>query len=388
MKKFLSAIIILALALTLALSLASCTATESTAVGEATLTNYKKDQPARRSDSEIEDLISVEFGYSAYSISLHESAPEYLDGLYYSGENVYFAYLRVYNDYGLLEAEVIAKIYPDRPFEYSYLTILGSTTDRLYRALQQAANYVLLNDIDENKISDLVWDKFAEINGYCSSYRGYHTYEKGVSDLYYSDEFNTYIAYINTFGMTSYNTGVMAFVVIRDDIILEVDVLAYCFAEDIDDFPGEYDVEVFFEQFIGYNCNDRGQYAYPIENCNGICNDFISAMNDTVYLKLKMSDNWFDQLRYLLATNPIYWLIVALIVIAAVILVASHLLVPVLLITIFVLLIIIIIISICKKKHKKRLRALRKELAEADEAKVESEETKEEPEKEANEKAE
>ena len=386
MKKFLSAIIILALALTLALSLASCTATESTAVGEATLTNYKKDQPARRSDSEIEDLISVEFGYSAYSISLHESAPEYLDGLYYSGENVYFAYLRVYDDYGLLEAEVIAKIYPDRPFEYSYLTILGSTTDRLYRALQQAANYVLLNDIDENKISDLVWDKFAEINGYCSSYRGYHTYEKGVSDLYYSDEFNTYIAYINTFGMMSYNTGVMAFVVIRDNIILEVDVLAYCFAEDIDDFPGEYDVEVFFEQFIGID--PRNDHMYPLDGYATVSNDFINSLQDIQMVMLKMSDNWFDQLRYLLGTSPIYWLIVAIIVIAAVILVASHLLVPVLLITIFVLLIIIIIISICKKKHKKRLRALRKELAEADEAKVESEETKEDPEKEANEKAE
>ena len=386
MKKFLSAIIILALALTLALSLASCTATESTAVGEATLTNYKKDQPARRSDSEIEDLISVEFGYSAYSISLHESAPEYLDGLYYSGENVYFAYLRVYDDYGLLEAEVIAKIYPDRPFEYSYLTILGSTTDRLYRALQQAANYVLLNDIDENKISDLVWDKFAEINGYCSSYRGYHTYEKGVSDLYYSDEFNTYIAYINTFGMMSYNTGVMAFVVIRDNIILEVDVLAYCFAEDIDNFPGESDVEVFFKHFIGID--PRNDHMYPLDGYATVSNDFISSLQDIQMVMLKMSDNWFDQLRYLLGTSPIYWLIVAIIVIAAVILVASHLLVPVLLITIFVLLIIIIIISICKKKHKKRLRALRKELAEADEAKVESEETKEDPEKEANEKAE
>ena len=361
MKKFLSAIIIMALSLTLIFSLASCATEDSTSVGDATLTSYKKGEPMRRSESEIEALISVEFGYSAYSIRLHEAAPEYLDGLYYSDENVYFAYLNVYDDYGLLEAEVIAKIYPDRPFEYSYLTIHGSTTERVQKALQQTSNYILSNTLDENRINQLIWDKFIEINGYCNSYRGYHTYEKGVSDLYYSEEFNTYIVYIDTFGMRSYNTGIKALVVIRDDIVLEIDVLAYCFAEDIDAFPGEYDVEVFFEQFIGID--PRNDHMYPLDGYVTVSNDFIDALNESYYLRLVMSDRWIDQFKFHFRgeMHPVFILLIAVIVIVCLIVGASYLLLPGLLLTAFILFIIILIIAISKRKFKKRLRAFKKE---------------------------
>ena len=363
MKKFLSAIIIMALSLTLIFSLASCATDDSTSVGDATLTSYKKGEPMRRSDEEIEKFISTEFGTDASNVTLRDDAPEFLEGLYCSYDNVYFAYLKVLNEGGNIEAEFVVRIFPDDIFNYeAYVAITTFyNTERVQKALQQTSNYILSNTLDESRINQLVWDKFAEINGYCNSYRGYHTYEKGVSDLYYSDEFNTYIAYIDTFGMRSYNTGIKALVVIRDDIVLEIDVLAYCFAEDIDDFPGEYDVEVFFEQFIGID--PRNDHMYPLDGYVTVSNDFIDALNESYYLRLAMSDRWIDQFRFHFRgeMHPVFILLIAVIVIVCLIVGASYLLLPGLLLTAFILFIIILIIAISKRKFKKRLRAFKKE---------------------------
>ena len=380
MKKFLSTIIIMALALALALPLSSCVAQESEGVSETTLMSYKKDQPMRRSDSDIESIISVEFGYTASRIDLQENAPQYLDGLYYSSQDVYFAYINLYTDTGLLESEVIAKIYPDRPFEYAYLTILGSTTDRLYKALRQAANYVLSRTLDEDKVNQLVVNKYTERFGECNSFRGYNTYEQGVKNLYYNDEFNTYIAYIDTFDMRSHNTGIKALVVIRDNTILEVDVLAYCFADDIDNFPGDYEVKAFFEQYteeydpngpqaaVAASGKNKGieAHAAPIKGCEVICNDFTDAINDVDLLKLKMSNNWLDRVKYFFLgnNNPLYFVIIAVVIFDVVVIASCYLLILPLMLIALILLIVIIIISVSKRKLKKKLRAL-KQKAEA-----------------------
>ena len=377
MKKFLSTIIIMALALALALPLSSCAAQESEGVSETTIMSYKKEQPMRRSDSDIESIISVEFGYTASRIDLQENAPQYLDGLYYSSQDVYFAYINLYTDTGLLESEVIAKIYPDRPFEYAYLTILGSTTDRLYKALRQAANYVLSRTLDEDKVNQLIVNKYIERFGECNSFRGYHTFEQGVKDLYYSDEFNTYIAYIDTFDMRSHNTGIKALVVIRDNIILEVDVLAYCFADDIDNFPADYEVKAFFEQYtedggdttaVAASGKNKGieVHAAPIKGCEVICNDFTDAINDVNLLKLKMSNNLLDKIKYFFLgnDNPLYFVIIAVVIFDVVVIASCYLLILPLMLIALILLIVIIIISVSKRKLKKKLRAL-KQKAEA-----------------------
>ena len=142
MKKFLSALIILAMALTLSLSLASCNTNE--AVGTNTVQAETKaftDPPAM---DEIKDIIYNVFGYEAFDAPLYSDRDDSLIGLYSTNYERYIAYIMVDNDYGEYTYALVLYDAMGIEIDRYFLNSADGGVDqnRLDHACRRAGNFV------------------------------------------------------------------------------------------------------------------------------------------------------------------------------------------------------------------------------------------------------
>lgn len=381
MKKFLSTIAILAMVLTLSLSLSSCVVLSANA--EATIDNQQAlpndewkgeemGEPYRslpRPEEEIRNFINNEMGlYGICKLGFDYTAPESLYLLYVDENNDFIAYVVIRNYAGEVIGETIARIYRDQGLSDLYLLSGDLEYYEYYDIALNTEAYLLSLNLSQDEIYERVTELIFEIYGRDSAEIDINYIENnGVEYIFYERFTNSYIAYIDTFNVGDYTTGVRALVLFPDgSFVGAIRTLYFKFSDNyIDEISANGEADRFFNDLCSGYMGDSA-YVDDIDGCSAACQDFKNAIENAFCeietLRPTGFESWVSD-TFGPDSKPVYVVIGLVVVILAALLVITIILLPVTLVPIlfaiiFFLFIIMIILAISKAVLKKRVKRL------------------------------
>ena len=364
MKKLLSAVIVLAMVLTLCLSLFSCTENDSASAGEATLTSAETVSSDLPEDSEIIDTIYQVFGYNARPADIYlDDRNEELYALYTTDYGAYVAYIVLYNDAS--EVSAFLYVYDSCGFvldSYNLLTGYDTDWNRVDHAVRKTANHIATHYMTDDNITSLAREKFTSMYGECDRFEGHFIRENGVVVVFYNPQFESYLAYIDTFYNYSYNCGIRAFVAFnQDEHIIDFYLIGHNLTDILEYYPTEEEIHSFLYQYVSMN-EDFIYSSKYLPDCYYACENFTIALDHAFYAIDDLNASWLERFIVDIFGRGVNTKLVvfSLIVIIAIVVIGT---VGLILVggIVLIIIIIIIIITVTKKKKKKKAAALKKE---------------------------
>ena len=396
MKRFLSAIAILAMVLTLSLSLSSCVVLSANA--EATIDNQtalpndewkgeEKGEPYRslpRPEEEIRNFINNEMGlYGICKLGFDYTAPESLYLLYVDENNDFIAYVVMKNYAGEVIGEAIARIYRDSGLSDLYLLSGDLSYYEYYDIALNTEAYLLSLNLSQDEIYERVTELFFEIYGRDSAEIDMNYIENnGVEYIFYERFTDSYIAYIDTFNVGDYTTGVRALVLFPDgSFVGAIRTLYFKFSDNyIDEILANGEADRFFNDLCSGYMGDSA-YVDDIDGCSAACMDFKNAIENAFCeietLRPTGIEAWVYEIFGPHAEVEMVLLGLGVVALVAMLVIAALIIPPIIgvIAIIVVIIIIIIIVATCVKRKKKK--AALKKAAAAKEAPAEENPTEE-----------